>query len=124
MCHALHVKICRRIYEWWLSGGIPVKAILCNDCGAVMSRFSNECKSCKRTNLSFHADRHSEEFRKRTAIIRAANSDYSRHVFVVALLLGFVVAIGLGHHSSPRPEKAQAHTHSTQTASVQTSVTR
>lgn len=86
-----------------------MKAILCNDCGAIMSRFSNECSGCSRTNLSFHADRHSDEFKKRTASIRSSNTDYSRHFIVAGLLLGFLVVMASGYHSSPKDQLKAAH---------------
>jgi hypothetical protein len=92
-----------------VDGGVPVKAILCNDCGAIMSRFSNECRGCSRTNLTFHADRHSEEFKQRTAAIRASNTDYSRHFIVAGLLLGFLVVLASGYHSSPPHQLKAAH---------------
>ncbi|MBX3072675.1 hypothetical protein KF728_11810 [Candidatus Obscuribacterales bacterium] len=86
-----------------------MKAILCNDCGAIMSRFSNECVGCSRTNLSFHSDRHSDEFKKRTASIRASNTDYSRHFIVSGLLLGFLIVMAFGYHSSPKHQLQAAH---------------
>lgn len=68
-----------------------MKTILCNDCGATMSRFSNFCAKCSRTNLEFF-EHDSPILKERIKQLRGGVDLYTR-LACAALIAGLAFVI-------------------------------
>lgn len=81
------------------SGGDSVKAILCNDCGEVMTRFVNKCHACSRTNLTYYASPDSPELKAKVEALKGGVDGLTR-VMYASLFIGIFAVVIYGYTQS------------------------
>ncbi len=101
-----------------------MKAILCNDCGAIMSRYNNVCKSCSRTNLSYFPDTKSPELHARLREIRAETTDNWRRLLGAGLIAGVFFVFAMGYVSGIKKSHMADTPVQQQTAAGESAVVR